>query len=93
MPMVDATAGNQTTLIIVAGIGALASVTTAGISAYFARTIHSVHKIVNHDRTVILEGQAQTLRIASIEHPEDESLHDAAVRAEMAAQGAREANA
>lgn len=93
------TATNQTTLIAVAGIGAFASIASAAITAFFAylmvkvkRVTESTHAIVNHDRQVMLESQAQTLRIASLEHPTDDGLKWAASRAEQAAKDAFNAN-
>lgn len=85
--------------IIVAAIGATASIITGGITAFFAylmvkvkRVAEATHSIVNHDRQVMLESQAQTLRVASIEHPNDVALKDAWIHAEAAAMNARIAN-
>lgn len=93
------TAANQTTLIIVAAIGAIASISTAFISAFFAfmmvrvkRVAEATHSIVNHDRQVMLEAQAQALRVASLDHPGDQDLKRAWQRAEEAAQAARRGN-
>jgi hypothetical protein len=99
IPSGDSTSANQITLIIVAIISATASILTAGITAFFAylmvrvkRVTEATHSIVNHDRQVMLEGQARTLRAASLEHPEDEVLKIAWERAEVAAMNARMAN-
>lgn len=93
------TAANQTTIIIVAIIGATASISTALISAFFAflmvrvkRVTEATHSIVNHDRQVMLENQAQTLRVASLDHPHDRDLKLAWQRAQQAAEDAKRGN-
>lgn len=99
IPIGSASAANQSTLIAVAIIGAIASITTASITAFFAylmvkvkRTTESTHRIINHDRQVNLEAQAEILRLASHDHPDDALLAQAWLRAVKAAEGARRAN-
>lgn len=98
--VVDATATNQQTLIIVAVIAASANLLGVVLTAYFATLLQRVkrvstatHAIVNHDRTILLEGNALTLLVASLDHPKDERLRTAADVAEKAAADARAGNA
>lgn len=96
----SSTSGNQVTLIAVASIAAVSNILGVVLTAFFARQVvrvkkvtEATHAIVNHDRTIILEGNALTLRIAAADHPRDAGLQLAASRAEQAAQDARDANA
>lgn len=90
---------DQSTLIIVTTITAVASITTAGITAYFARGIRTVqqvaiatHNIVNHVRTIELDNQELVLRVAVMDHPTDEQLKLHWRAAQDAATKQREAN-
>ena len=96
----NSTAANQETLIIVAAIAASANIFGVCLTAYFAFLMQRVkkvatatHAIVNHDRTQLLEGNALTLLVASLDHPKDERLRLAADAAEKAAAAARTNNA
>ena len=98
--VIDSTAANQQTLITVAIIAASANLLGVVLTGYFAHLLQRVkrvatatHSIVNHDRTILLEGNALTLLVASLDHPKDERLRTAAEVAEKAAAGARAGNA